>query len=272
MHGARATEIKSNSTRRDRVCGTLIGLAAGDRIGGPLRMALCLAESLVSQKRFDREDVLSRYLSWWRKGGFDSGPVSACLFDMIAAGNNKNDAVDRAHDAFGRRTAGCNPAHRSPPLSMAAFLSDEQLPALAYQEAALTHKDLLAGDAAAANVMLCRSLIRGMDWGSALRKAATGRMETTRSSLLNSTMPLNKDGYAPEVLHAAIFFVSTHSNFNAALRAALEFAGPENYCPVLVGAIGGARFGATAIPVALLSHCDIMVQVQTVAEELAGLW
>src|SRR5258706_9019392 len=132
--------------QQDRVRGTLVGLAAGDRIGGPLRMALCLAESLVERRRFDREDLLGRYLAWWREEGFDTGPVSASVFRLIASGVPWEEAAARAHAESDGFTAGCNPAHRSPPLAMAAFLSDDRLPDLAVRQAALTHKDPLAGD------------------------------------------------------------------------------------------------------------------------------
>ena len=42
---------------QDRVMGVLIGLAAGDRIGGPLRMAIRVAESLSEQGYFDVHDI-----------------------------------------------------------------------------------------------------------------------------------------------------------------------------------------------------------------------
>lgn len=42
--------------------GVLVRLAAGDRNGGPIRMAVRLAESLASLKRFERADILVRYL------------------------------------------------------------------------------------------------------------------------------------------------------------------------------------------------------------------
>ena len=52
--------------------------------------------------------------------------------------------------AWGGKTAGCNPAHRSPPLAMLAALADDDLPGRAATEARLTHHDPLAGDVAAA--------------------------------------------------------------------------------------------------------------------------
>ena len=47
-------------------------------------------------------------------------------------------------------------------------------------------------------------------------------------------------GYAPEVLAAAVYFLDKYP-VDVALGAAKAFAGGANYCPVLVGAIGGGR-------------------------------
>jgi ADP-ribosylglycohydrolase len=258
---------------RDRVRGVLVGLAAGDRIGGPLCMALCLAESLAEGREFSRKDILNRYLVWWREGGFDTGFVSGRVFDLITSGVIDREVVARTHAESGGRTAGCNPAHRSPPLAMAAFLADDRLPDLARQEAILTHRDPLAGDVAAAVVALCRSLIKGADWPAALAQAAIDREERIRDALLGgSNAPLHDGGFAPEVLRAAVFFLSAHTGFAAALEASVAFAGPSNYCPVLVGAIAGARWGAGAVPSELLMHCEILDRVQTTASALAGSW
>ncbi len=259
--------------RRDYIRGVLIGLAAGDRIGGPIRMALCLAESLIAQQRFDREDILRRYLSWWREEGFDTGPVSARVFQLMAAGIPDEEAVSRTHAERRGLTAGCNPAHRSLPLALAAFLALEDLPDLALREASLTHWDPLAGEVAGAGIVLCRHLILGAEWPDALRQAAIGREERTQAALRSgSNTPSNRDGFAPHVLEAAISFVGANSEFAPALEAAVAFAGPANYCPVLVGAIAGARWGAAAIPARLLTHCAILPRVETVAEALAASW
>jgi ADP-ribosylglycohydrolase len=258
---------------QQRVQGILIGLAAGDRNGGPIRMAVRLAESLADQRRFDHEDILNRYLAWWQEGAFDTGPISAKVFELVSSGIPHREAVVRVHTACGGFTAGCNPAHRSSPLAMAAFLPDDQLADLASQEAALTHGDPLAGDVAAATVGLCRALVRETNWATALRQAATGRREQTRAALeQNQAAPRDTGGFAPEVLRAAIFFVSAHTNFTDALQAALKFAGPANYCPVLVGAIAGARWGVTDIPAKMLAHCHILQRVQVVGETLASFW
>ena len=120
---------------QDRCQGVLLGLAAGDRNGGPIRMAVRLAESLLELGRFGPADIVARYLRWWREGAFDTGPVSGRALELLASGMSCCAASARVHREFGGRTAGCNPAHRSPPLAMLASLADDDLPACAVAEA-----------------------------------------------------------------------------------------------------------------------------------------
>jgi ADP-ribosyl-[dinitrogen reductase] hydrolase len=235
------------SVIRDRVQGILLGLAAGDRNGGPIRMAVRLAESLVELRRFDPQDILDRYLAWWRDDAFDTGPTTAQVLSLIDAGVDATEAVERVHDQAGGMTAGCNPAHRCAPLAMAPFLPDDELAGSALREAGLTHHHPLAGDVAAAVAVLCRALIRGEHWDDAVSRAAAGRLGPTVQALdENSWYPMSPGGYAPEVLRAAAHFVAGHDSFADALGASLAFAGPANYCPVLVGTVAGARWGRSA--------------------------
>jgi len=257
----------------DRVRGILLGLAAGDRNGGPVRMALRVCESLVEHRRFDSEDTMTRSIEWWRSGAFDTGPVAAGVLSRISAGISPQEAAQQVHDALGGMTAGCNPAHRCPPLAMAGFLSDDDLLGCAVTEARLTHLHPLAGDAAAAVAVLCRSLVRRPDWDEAITRAKEGRShETVAALMIDTTSPLDPGGFAPEVLRAAIRFVVENTSFERALAASIRFAGPANYCPVLVGAIGGARWGASSIPADLLSHCDMLPSLVVVADRLALDW
>jgi ADP-ribosyl-[dinitrogen reductase] hydrolase len=253
----------SDTTAEDRCRGVLVGLAAGDRIGGPIRMAVRLAESLLDCGGFDPADILGRYLGWWREGAFDTGPVSDRALELVASGIPAPEATAQVHREFGGRTAGCNPAHRSPPLSLLAAIPDEDLVARAMTEAGLTHHDPLAGEVAAAVNRLCRALIRGIRWEDVpegcSRFAGDGR-------------PGNDGGYAPDVLRAALHFVGTSANFAEALGRSLMFAGPANYCPVLAGALGGARWGASAIPPGATAHVDIRAGVEAAANGLAAGW
>jgi ADP-ribosylglycohydrolase len=258
-----AWTMSETTTAEDRCRGVLVGLAAGDRIGGPIRMALHLAESLLACGGFDPADILSRYLGWWREGAFDTGPVSDRALELMAAGMSATEATATVHREFGGKTAGCNPAHRSPPLATLASITDDELPACALAEARLTHFDSLAGEVAAAVNDLCWALIRGMGWDVALRRC--GRFAAEEG-------PGNNGGFAPDVLRAALHYVGTSACFADALERSLAFAGSANYCPVLVGAIGGARWGASAIPQAALAHVAILPRVRATAKALAVEW
>ncbi|MFZ1007391.1 MAG: ADP-ribosylglycohydrolase family protein, partial [Candidatus Sulfotelmatobacter sp.] len=252
--------MNATTSGKDRCQGVLVGLAAGDKIGGPIRMAVRLAESLVACGGFNSSDILERYLTWWREGAFDTGPVSDRAFALLAVGKPVQEATAQVHREFGGMTAGCNPTHRSPPLSMLAAIADEDLTAFAKAEAGLTHHDPVAGEIAATVNKLCRALIRGHAWDMALRQC--GEFDGHEG-------PGNNGGFAPDVLRAALHFVGTSGSFAEALERSLAFAGPANYCPVLVGAIAGARWGASAIMPSSLAHVDILPRVTAAADALA---
>jgi len=265
-HSAEQTEFQ------DRITGTLLGLAAGDRIGGPLQFALRLAESLIENAGFNRSDVFRRYLAWYRDGAFDTGTVANRVLSLAHAGIPVDSAVIRVDRELEGHTAGCNPAHRVAPIAMALTIPDEAVAETALQEASLAHHDPLAGEAAAAVAVLCRALIRGASWETALARAAEDRLPEIRLALEpTETDRLVPSGFAPETLQAAVHLVRHASCLHDALAASLRFAGGANYAPVLVGAIGGARWGARAISASDLGHCLDLGRVEAVAEAVARI-
>lgn len=228
----------------DRRDGLWQGLCLGDKNGGPTQMALRLKLSLESLHRFCPEDVFTRYLAWWVAEGFDTGPTAAGVFQLVQMGLSREEAALQIHADSGGTTAGCNPAHRASTLAMMDFLGTDELGDIARQEARLTHLHPDSGETSAAVVLLCRHLILGLPWRDALQTTAKQVQGTSQTALLfPKARPLEKGGHAPEVLRAAIAFLDDYRSFRGALDAALSFAGPANYSPVLVGAIGGARWG-----------------------------
>ena len=260
-----------NLGQTDRAKGILFGLAAGDRHGGPIRMALRLAESLAAVGRFDLGDIGTRYLDWWRKGAFDTGPTAARVFTLADSGLSFSAAAQQVHVETGEQTAGCNPAHRLAPLAMMSESDTQQLADYAKQDAKLTHHHPLAGDVASAVVVICHQLVQGSSWENATESACTGRFSQTVKAIISSEVgSLMNGGFAPDTLAAAIHFVGSSESFNAALKRSLQFAGPANYCPVLVGSIAGARWGMSGITRSLLEHCSILSRVQAAAENLTS--
>jgi ADP-ribosyl-[dinitrogen reductase] hydrolase len=253
-----------------------VGLAAGDRIGGPTEMSLCLAESIFECQKLDCEDVGERYLQWWKASGFDTGPTAQRVFELVVGGHSFHTAAGMVNIESGGATAGCNPAHRAAPLAMAPWIRSRHLLVSAVKEARLTHKHQLAGAVSAAVVHLCRRLIVDPFWPTAVNVldelVFSGLPEMGRANRARYESDLNPGGYAPDVLKAALFFVATSPTFSEALERSIEFAGPSNYCPILVGSIGGARWGASAIPEASLEHFDRRSRAELVADSLANCW
>jgi len=236
-------------------------------------MAVRLAESLAERRAFNPRDVLQRYLAWHRAGSFDTGLVTGMVLALIDGGVDSEEAVRRVDQGLDGQTAGCNPAHRVAPLTMAAFLPDGALADAARTEAGLTHRHPLAGDAATAVVVLSRALVRGSGWEDALAEGAAGRSAEVAAALdPGQKGELSTGGFAPDVLRAAVHFLHHAEAFGAALAAAIRFAGAANYCPVLVGSIAGARWGRGAIDDGLLAHCRDLPRLERAAGRLAADW
>mmetsp|Transcript_36306 Transcript_36306/g.84816 ORF Transcript_36306/g.84816 Transcript_36306/m.84816 type:complete len:118 (-) Transcript_36306:193-546(-) len=86
--------------------------------------------------------------------------------------------------------------------------------------------------------------------------------------------PLDAGGFCVHVLRAALHFTGRATSFDAALRPALAFSGPDNYCPVLVGALAGARFGAPEITPEHIAHCrpGVIERCARVADDSEPMW
>jgi ADP-ribosylglycohydrolase len=220
------------------------GLTQGDLSGGVTTMAECLKLSFAENTVFNPHDIFESYFQKWTEHPYDAGPTVHRVFELVQGGINHIRAVEMVDNEAGGMTAGCNPTHRASVLAMMPFLPTNALADLARAEARLTHLHSDAGEASAAVVLLCRHLINGMDWQEAIGQTAKEVKGKSKFSLLfPDSSPLNKGGYAPEVLRAAVSIVQSNSDFGSALDAAFKFSYPGHFCPILVGAIAGARWG-----------------------------
>ncbi len=257
----------------DKIYGLFLGLGTGDLIGGPTAMNIVFAESLLRLKRYDHGDLKKSYIEWFIKDGFDTGLVTGEVLKLLSKGVDEKVAVELVHKKHSNMTGGCNPVHRTLPLAAASFISDEELVKCSIDQASLTHYSEIAGDIAAATVVLIRQLIKGQSWKEAKQIAAKGRLEETKYALLNCRRnQINSSGYAPDVLKAAIYFLDEYNSFKTALESSIEFAGGSNYCPVLVGAIGGTKWGFREIPKKLWEGNRNHSKLMEIAKKMLLSW
>ena len=129
-------------------------------------------------------------------------------------------------------TAGCGPAHRIAPIAGYKNIPTDRLVSIAREEAAITHYHPEAGNCSAIMALLCRYLIEGNSWYET--KAIVSQNEDVKptwNKIENAN--LNNGGYVFDVMNSAIYFLDRENS----LENSLSFAGPANYCPVIVGII-----------------------------------
>jgi ADP-ribosylglycohydrolase len=228
----------------------LLGQATGDRIGGPIRMALILGNTIADKGGLDTTELTKRYLAWYRTDAFDTGPVWSAVFDQISAGVDPEEAAKSVDHLLGGMTAGANTAHRATAIGCASVIPDALVAAEARREAKLTHWHPDAGEASAATALIIRGMLRGATLSDAISAAAAATTGLVNALLAQPSIEakyLSKGGYAPKTLEAAIYFTQTSSSFADAIRRSIHFAGAANYCPVLVGAFAALQFGVEPV-------------------------
>jgi len=281
-----SNQSNASQSQTDRIKGLLYGLAVGDQIGGPIRMALQLSTALLDTHRFDAKNVLRHYYGWWREAGFDTGNVVHNVFIEMKRGKLNLEAVETIHRQTNGMTGGCNPMHRASPLALLKTATFTDLETYAMQDAKLTHYDPIAGECSAFVVLTCRRILEGATINNAL---TTTYNALNTNSLLKTDLhdvitfdkanpqlekPLSNYGYSPDVLRATVYMLKTNDTFEATLESAFAFAGVGNYCPVVVGAIAGAYYGYSAIPRQLFlnHHAIVAHELDSIIERFVQLW
>ena len=210
----------------------LNGFKAGDKNGGPTELAKILSASLIACNSFNQSDLVKRYHNWWNTGAFDTGPTFAMVFQKLSQGISVEDASIQVNKALNGKTAGCGPAHRIAPLAAFKNIPTNKLVEYARQEARITHYHPDAGNCSGVMVLLCRYLLEGYSWDES--KDLVTKDEKVKSTWIKiQHANLNNGGYVLDVMHSALHFLESENS----LKNSLKFAGPANYCPVIVGVL-----------------------------------
>ena len=210
----------------------LKGFKAGDKNGGPAELAKILSQSLIACDGLNQNDLVKRYYHWWNTDAFDTGPTFAMVFQKVSQGIPIEDASIQVNKALNGNTAGCGPAHRIAPLAAFKNIPTNKLVEYARQEARITHYHPDAGNCSGVMALLCRNLLEGYSWDES--KDLVSKNEEVKATWINiQNANLNNGGYVLDVMHSAFHFLDREN----ALNNSLAFAGPANYCPVIVGVL-----------------------------------
>ena len=297
-----------------RARGALVGLAVGDALGttnefqpagsfepitdmvgggvfdlepgqwtDDTSMALCLADSLLAQGRYDSFDVMERY-DRWRKDGYRSSTgtcfdignqVMRSLWDFEV-----NQRVPRT--AQRTTSAGNGAIMRLAPVVIAGFEHREirEIVATAGLSARETHYSV---EAEAATEVFAALLVGALlGWAPEhiinVGWASTGPAFDEMAARVISTDPAERaawekdtSGYIVHGLRLAVHGLLDFGSFDEAVLAIANMGGDADTNAAIYGQLGGAHFGVEAIPASWRSTLYQGEEIDALARALVDL-
>lgn len=294
----------------DRYRGTLLGLAAGDALGGPVeflsrddiasqhptglrdfvgggwlrlapgeitddtQMTLAIAESLALGGALDMNDIASRFLDWYRSAPKDIGNTTRAALAHLHDGRSWEEAGRLAAESG--VAAGNGSVMRCAPVALRYRLQPEMLVQASIDTARVTHADprCVAG-AVAINAALV-TLLRGGDAEAALKAARESVDEPEISAILAAIPTLHRDdvragGFVGHTVGAAMWCLVTNDSAEETIVAAVMLGEDTDTTGAVAGALAGARYGASALPQRWRNAVQHADRLNAIAERLLEL-
>ncbi len=292
----------------ERFRGCLLGLAVGDALGaavefsprgtfppitdmiggGPFglkpgqwtddtSLALCLAASLVEQQRFDPDDIMSRFVRWWREG------YMSCTGSCFDIGTTTSGALRRytltgepfaGSEAPGQAGNGC--IMRLAPVPMFYFPKIDEAEYYAAQSSRLTHGAQECVDCARLLArIVCRALA-GKDRDEVLFADATSfqgapsvvaiaRGQYTKKS----EQQIEGSGYVVRCLEAALWCFYHAGDYREAVLRAVNLGDDTDTTAAVCGQVAGAFWSMKGIPQSWLDRLAMRELIVSLADQLA---
>jgi ADP-ribosylglycohydrolase len=281
---------------RDRVRGMLLGLAAGDALGHAIHglpagawsdktaMALCLAESFISQGGFDPADQVERYQEWQRTGRWSSTGscvgISAATTRALAAAQWSGNPYAGSHDPA---HADAEPLARIGPA--VAWYLDEPHEAIdaAVNTARITHQAPLTLDATRLFAALLAGALAGHSKAELLapdfspdsaRWDATAMRPPVRELAAGAwrgrkPRRIQRGRFAAAtVLEAALTAFDGGGDLAQCVLSAAAQPGDAQAAAAMVGQLAGAHYGALSLPAAWRTGLARGAEIEALADSL----
>ncbi len=247
---------------RDMVGGGPFGLWPGQWTDDT-SMALCLVESLVEKQGFDPRDQMERYVRWWKEGHWSS--TGRCFDIGVTTRAALQRSIDTGEPFAGStdpRTAGNGSLMRLAPVPIAFATEPQRAMDLAGESSRTTHGARTCIDA-------CR-YFGGLIVG-ALEDRPKAELLARRFSPVDgywTAHPLDPlidevasgsfkcreppeivgSGWVVRSLEAAPYAFASTSSFEEGALRAVNLGNDADTTGAIYGQIGGAYYGADAIP------------------------
>lgn len=276
-------------TLRDHFRGALLGLAVGDAFGAPAEfltaeqvaerwgvltemvgggcyqvapgettdataMTLCLAESIATCGGFAPEDVMQRYMAWFRSQPKDVSLTVRTVMLGMMSGAPWDRASRRAFEILGNSQAGNGSIMRCTPIALHQLHDAHMRREIALRESTLTHFDRLAGWACVAFVDLLAAAVNGdlRPQVAAIAAALDDEDSRVSASLRDAVeaepAEIQSSAFVLDTLKTAVWSVLRTATFEEALILTVSLGNDADTNGAVTGALAGALYGAAAIP------------------------
>ena len=274
----------SDDATADRACGCLLGLAVGDAVGttrefsrrdthppltdmigdGPFRlqpgewtddtsMALCLADSLMACSTLDQQDLMERFVRWWREGYnshngrcFDIGITTRQALQRF------RETGDPVAGSIEPNTAGNGSIMRLAPVALRWAGDPERAISAARGQSVTTHGARAAVEGCALLAEILVEAIATGDRVAALRSRSVA--EASIAAIAGGSWrgkernDIISSGYVVHTLEAALWCVNRSTGFADAVLLAANLGDDADTVAAVTGQIAGALYGQNAIP------------------------
>lgn len=294
--------------RMKRMRGMFIGLAVGDALGAPVEfhapgdfepvtgmrgygthnlppgywtddssMALCLADSLLQEHRYDSFDVMNRYQRWAVEGYRSSTGV---CFDIGNQVSSALVAYERSSwvsaDAPRTSSAGNGSIMRLAPVVIAAMSARQSLQEarkLARISARETHYSVEAEDA---TEIFAEMLFRAVDASSKDQVLPRGGVSETIEELVRaagglSAQDVTPSGYVLSTLQMAVWAFMTSDDFASGALICVNSGGDSDTVAAVYGQLAGAYYGLDGIPPQWLDELVAYSEILSVTDALCHI-
>ncbi|MFH1793388.1 MAG: ADP-ribosylglycohydrolase family protein [Pseudomonadota bacterium] len=293
----------------DRARGALLGLAVGDALGTTLEfsrrdshplhtemvgggvfnlkpgqwtddaaMALALADSLISCRGFDVEDLMQRFVRWYRHGEysctgrcFDIGSATrVALVDYELTGEPYAGSTDPY-------TAGNGSLMRLAPVALFALDDDQLALQIAADQSRTTHGAKPCIEACQFFVSLLRAAILGEKDIIPVARQLGRNYPGIRHVTDQNWNQLDRDdivsgGFVVSTIEAALWSVARTHNFEEALILAVNLGADADTVGAVTGQLAGALYGASSIPLRWRRHLAWQSKIDDTARQLLTAW
>ncbi|MEK6964428.1 MAG: ADP-ribosylglycohydrolase family protein [Nanoarchaeota archaeon] len=270
-------------TLEERFTGTLIGLAVGDALGGPVEeipkhpcmtprpvtemigggylkllpgqitddteMTLCLARSLAEKKEFDPADIAKRFMEWFYDSPIGTGKTTRVAMARLKEGIPWNEA---GRNPTGNTLTGNGSVMRCAPISLFNYARSDLTAKHSAEQSIITHPHPDCVDSSVFVNILLYQVLHEEEKTKAFHESLPWIRHNPdlmqQYGQILGLQELRTTGKVRDTVETAVHSFLTTSTFEEAVARSANLGGDADTIAAITGAMAGAYYGEKAIP------------------------